>query len=78
MIYNLTMTKPNSTDKILISELPNIEQVARYINDTLFSGIPIVTKQALYDLISRPHTMNSNRFKEFITIEKIRSKPIKL
>ena len=78
MIYKLTMTKPNSTEKISVSELNNIDEVVKYINKTLFSGIPIATKSALYDLISRPHRMDSNKFKDFISIEKISTKTLKI
>ena len=38
MIYKLTMTKPNSTEKISVSELNNIDEVVKYINKTYFQG----------------------------------------
>ena len=77
MIYKLIMTKPNSTETISVSDLQTIEEVVNYINKTLFSGIPIATKSALYDLISRPHTVESNKYRNFINIEKISSKVLK-
>jgi hypothetical protein len=71
------MTKPNSTETISVSDLQTIEEVANYINKTLFSGIPIVTKSALYDLISRPHTAGSNKYRNYINIEKVYAKVLK-
>jgi hypothetical protein len=73
MLYTLTITKPNTDEQIVLSDIHTIQKVAETINDILFTGIRIVSKQALYNLMTRPDTISNCRYKNYIDVVKVKS-----
>ena len=73
MLYTLTIMKPNTTNPIVMPDIHTIHKVAETINEILFTGIDIVSKQALYNLMTRPDTISNCRYKEYINVVKVKS-----
>jgi len=57
-MYRITLTTPKD-DKIINEEFTKIDNAVVFINETLFSGIPVLTTNVLSNIINRPKRVNS-------------------
>ena len=71
-MYDVTITKP-TTNETISKQCKNSAAVVDFINNTLFSGIPITNLNIVYSLLSRPHVLKVP-YRDLVTIN--RDKPI--
>ena len=67
-MYNVTIKKPNTTETTT-QQCKNSQVIVDFVNNTLFSGIPIANLNIVYSLLSRPQVLKVP-YKDLIVINR--------
>jgi len=68
-MINIKITKPNNTE-LIEGDFKKMDDAVKYVNNTLFSGIQIITYSILYNMMSRPAQV-SKTYYDYIKVQKV-------